>query len=226
MHAQTGADDDSERAFGADEELREVGAHCGTRRAARRDGRAVGEHDVEAGDDVLDLPVAGRELTGAAAREPAADGGERHRLWPVAGGDAVLGAELVLEHVAEGAGQHVDEHRPLVDGADTRQPGEIQQYAAECRDAGAADTAAPRGGGDRYPRVVARAEDLGDLRRGVGPHDDAGARGDAVLERPDHRERPPVAACFVDDLGGARHVRAGGREARLRACRRLRRSLP
>ena len=50
---------------------------------------AVGEHDVEALDDVLDLAVAGRELAGAAAREPAADGRQRHRLRPVPARDAV-----------------------------------------------------------------------------------------------------------------------------------------
>ena len=77
--------------------------------------RAVGEHDVEADDDVLDLAVAGRELARAPAREPAADGRERHRLRPVPAGDAVLGAQLVLEHVAERAGQHVDEQRVVVD---------------------------------------------------------------------------------------------------------------
>ena len=66
-------------------------------------------------DDVLDLAVAGRELAGAAAREPAADGRQRDRLRPVPARDAVLGAQLVLEHVAERAGLHVDEHRGVVD---------------------------------------------------------------------------------------------------------------
>ena len=45
--------------------------------------RAVGEHDVESHDDVLDLPVARGELTGAAAREPPADGRQVDRLGPV-----------------------------------------------------------------------------------------------------------------------------------------------
>ena len=40
-------------------------------------------------DDVLDLAVARRELAGAAAREPTADGRQRHRLRPVPAGDAV-----------------------------------------------------------------------------------------------------------------------------------------
>ena len=72
---------------------------------------AVGEHDVEAEHDVLDLPVAGRELAGGPAGQPPADGRQRHRLGPVAEGEPVLGAQLVLEVVAEGAGGDVDHQR-------------------------------------------------------------------------------------------------------------------
>ena len=95
-------------------------------------------------DDVFDLAVARRELTGAAAREPAADGRQRHRLRPVPARDAVLVAELVLEHVAEGAGQHVDEHRRLVDVDDALDRGEVEQHPAEHRNARAAHAAAAR----------------------------------------------------------------------------------
>ena len=88
MGAQPGAGDDAERAFRADEELREVGADRGAGAPPVWMRAAVGEHDVEPGDDVLDLAVAGRELAGAPAREPAADGRERDRLRPVPARDA------------------------------------------------------------------------------------------------------------------------------------------
>ena len=47
VRAQARADDDAERALRADEQLREVGADRGARRAAGVIERAVGEHDVE-----------------------------------------------------------------------------------------------------------------------------------------------------------------------------------
>ena len=142
-------DDDAERSLRADEQLREIGSDRGARRAAGRDDRAVGEHDVEAHDDVLDLAVAGRELAGAAAREPAADGRQRHRLRPVPARDAVLVAELVFEHVAERARQHVDEHRRVIDVDDALQRGEVEQHAAEHRNTRAAHAAPTGGGGNR-----------------------------------------------------------------------------
>ena len=80
----------------ADEELGQVGPDRGTRRAAGVDRAAVGEHDVEADDHVLDLPVAGADLARAAAREPAADGRQVDRLGPVPDRHAVLGAQRRL----------------------------------------------------------------------------------------------------------------------------------
>ncbi len=81
----------AERALGAHEELVEVGAHRGARRAAGGDLPTVGQGHVEAQHHVLDLPVAGGELAGRAAGQPAADGGQGHRLRPVAEGESVLG---------------------------------------------------------------------------------------------------------------------------------------
>ena len=110
MRAQPGANDDPERAFGPHEQLREVGADRRPRCATRVHERAFGEYDVEALDDVFDLAVAGGELAGPAAREPAADRRERDRLWPMPTRDFELIAKRVLEHVAEHAGAHVDQH--------------------------------------------------------------------------------------------------------------------
>ena len=74
--------------------------------------------DLEPDDHVLDLAVAGGELPGAAAGQPAADGRQRHRLRPVTTREAVNPAELVLEAVAEGATCHVHHERLVVDGED------------------------------------------------------------------------------------------------------------
>ena len=110
MGAQPGADHDAERAFGAEEHLGEVGADRGAGRAAGADQGSVGEHHVETLDDVLDLPVTGRHLSRAAARDPTAHRRERHRLGPVPARDAVVLAQVVLEHVAERAGAYIDQH--------------------------------------------------------------------------------------------------------------------
>ena len=131
--------------------------------------RAVGEHDVEAHDDVLDLAVTGRELAGATAREPAADGRQRHRLRPVPARDAVLVAQLVLEHVAERARLHVDEHRRVIDVDDALERGEVEQHATEHRNARAAHAAPAGGGGDRDPcRRCTRAAPPRPRRRSAG----------------------------------------------------------
>ena len=100
---------------------------------------------VEADDHVLDLAVPGRELTGAAAREPATDGRQVDRLGPVADGHAVLGAQGVLEPGAERPGAHVDDERRVVDVDDAGEAAEVEEHAAVERDARAAH-AAPAGG--------------------------------------------------------------------------------
>ena len=88
VDAQPGLGDDAERALAADEELGEVGAGGGARRrAAGADDAAVGQHDLEADDHVLDLAVAGRVLAGAAAGQPPAD--RRQRRSTAASGRAV-----------------------------------------------------------------------------------------------------------------------------------------
>ena len=113
-----------------DEELVEVGADGRPRRPAGADAATVGEGHVEAQHHVLDLPVAGRELTGRAAGQPAADRRQRDRLRPVAEGEPVRRAQLVLEVVAEGAGRHVEHQRGGVDVDDAGQPAEVEHDAA------------------------------------------------------------------------------------------------
>ena len=105
--------------------------------------RAVGEHDVEARDDVLDLPVARRQLTGAAAREPAADGRQRDRLRPVPD---------VTPCSARSSSSNTSPNVPgststIIDVVSTStmpaSRGEVEQHAAEHRHARAAHAAAP-----------------------------------------------------------------------------------
>ena len=98
-----------ERAFAPDEELRQVGTRGGPgTMTLGADDPAVGQDDLEPEHHVLDLPVAGRVLPGAAAGEPSADGGEIHRLRPMAEG--VAGAQLPerrFEVRAEHARPHI-----------------------------------------------------------------------------------------------------------------------
>ena len=197
--AQPGAGDDAERALGADEQLGEVGPDRGPR-ARRRCGstRAVGEHDVEADDDVLDLAVAGASSWPAprqASQPPTVDSVIDCGQCPTV--SAVLGAQLVLEDVAERAGQHVDdqrrrrrrrrcrsrpvqvEHDAAVAPGRSRRTRRCARPAAVTGTRGlVADARAPR-----RPR-----------RRSAGRATAAASAGDLAVERPDHRQRPPVAA--------------------------------
>ena len=106
--------DDAERALGTDEHLVEVGADRRRRRAAGADHAAVGEHDLEPDDHVLDLPVAGRVLAGAAARDPSADGGQLEALGEVADRQPMRD-ERGLEVGPERPGVDADDARGLVD---------------------------------------------------------------------------------------------------------------
>src|SRR5207247_1959915 len=73
MQPQSRAGDHAECPLATDEQLREIGPDGGARRAAGMDDAPVGERDVEADDDVLDLPVARGVLACATTREPTAD---------------------------------------------------------------------------------------------------------------------------------------------------------
>ena len=112
--------DDAERALRPDEQLGEVRPDGGGRRPARAHDGAVGQHDLETGDEVLDLAVAGGVLTRAAAGDPAADGGDLEALRVVPDAHPVVLLELVLEIRAERAGEHLDDARGRVDVADAR----------------------------------------------------------------------------------------------------------
>ena len=194
MDAQAGARDHAEGALAAHEQLGEVGPDRGARRAAGVHHPTVGEGDVEAQHHVLDLPVAGRQLARAAARQPAADGGEVDRLGPVAEGDVVIAAQRGLQGSPERTGPDIEHERGVVDVHDPGERGEVEDDAAVHRHARAAHPAAAGGRGDGYPCLVADAQHRGDAVGGGRPHH-RGRRGHLrAVALPDHRQRPPVAA--------------------------------
>ena len=117
MGAQPDAGDDAERALGAEEEAAEVGTGGRGRGDAGADDRAVGQDDLQPGDEVVDLAVAGAVLPGAAAGDPAAHGGDVEALREVPDAQTVPG-QIGLEVRTERAGQHLDQARLLVDGDD------------------------------------------------------------------------------------------------------------
>ena len=124
---------DAERALGAEEQLGEVGSDGRRRGAAGAHDLAVGEDDLEADDEVLDLAVAGGVLAGAAAGDPAADRGEVEALREVADGQAVAALQLGLEVRAERPGEDLDDPRLGVDLAEAGEAGQVEQDAAEHR---------------------------------------------------------------------------------------------
>ncbi len=107
MSSQPHRGDDAERALGTDEQLVQVGSDGRCGRPARAHDPSVGEHDLEPDDQVLDLAVTRRVLAGAAAGDPATDGGELEALREVPDAESVTG-ELGFEVGPERAGAHLD----------------------------------------------------------------------------------------------------------------------
>ena len=198
MQPQPRARDHAECPFAADEQLGEIGPDGGARCAAGMDDAPVGERDVEADDHVLDLAVARRVLARAATREPPADRRQVDRLRPVPERRSVLVAQRVLEPRAERPREDVQHERLAVDVDDAGECAQIEHDAAVHRDARATDAAAPRRRRHRDARVVAHAQHRRHLAGRCRPRHRGGARGDLSVERPDHRQGPPVAARFCD----------------------------
>ena len=177
-----------------------------------REVAAVGEDHVEALDHVLDLPVAPRQLARRPARQPPADGGQGDGLGPVAEGEAVGAAQLVLQDVAERAGPHVEDQRGGVDVDDAAQRGEVEDDPAVQRDRRPADTAAAAGRGDGDLGLVAQGEH-GPHLVGVGRAGDGGGQpGDLALGGPRHGEGPPVPAGLGQRRRLDRDLAARGRQ--------------
>jgi hypothetical protein len=127
---------------------------------------------------------------------------------------AVLGAQRVLEPRAERAREDVDDQRLVVDVDDARQPAEVEHDATVQRNARAADAAPPCRRRHWDARVVAHPQHRRYLVCRPRPRHCAGARGDLPVERPDHRQRPPVSARFRDHFGVDGHVGARRPQAR------------
>ena len=99
LQPHPGLADDAERPLGAGEEAvgRRPGARAGQ---ARRNGDAGRCHHAQALDELVDVRVAGREVSAAAGRDPAAERAELERLRVVAQREPVR-PELVLERRSE-----------------------------------------------------------------------------------------------------------------------------
>ena len=178
---------DPQRALRPDEQLVEVGADGSRRGAAGAHGAAVGEHDLEADDQVLDLPVAGRVLACAATCGPAADRGQIEALREVADAQVVTG-EFVLEVRPERAGRDLDHARLSIDAADAAEPGDVEQHSAERWNSAARDAAASGDDSQRDSLAVADRGDRGDLLR-RRRSTDRGSRGTARCPRATSGER-------------------------------------
>ena len=217
MDAQPGLGDDAQRALAPDEELGQIRAGGGARPLALGvHDAAVGQHHLEADHHVLDLPVTGRVLPRPPAGEPAADGGEIHRLGPVAERVARTDlAERGLEVGAEGAGPHVGRERCLVELAQTGQRGHVEGDAAMHGD-GAAAHPAPAGrrpSPARAPRCRRRARPRPPRWRKGGP-----PRQAVAAPRP----RPPTRWRVATSRGPPRpwHRRRSPPSPRWRRCAR------
>ena len=217
-----------------DEELGQVGpgGGAGTVALGVHDA-AVGQHHLEPDDHVLDLPVAGRVLAGAAAGEPAADRREVHRLGPVA---ERCSRRPTVPRASSRSGPNVPARTSAVSEVSstrdqTVEPGQVEGDAAVHRDGAAADAAAAGGSGHRHDGLVAGGQHGGDLVGRGRPHHDGGALrhgalggpadGDAATSRGRPRPGPrrrcstvaPLAARRSSSVarGRRRWPRRGGR---------------
>ncbi len=200
---QAGGRDDAERALRADEELGEVRAHRLAGLAAREDPPAVGEHHVEADHDVLDLAVAGRVLAGAAARQPATHGGQRHRLGPVA--DRVTRGRAGARPRSGRRTSRPGRRRSSDASSTSTMPDRPHMSRTTPPNTGTAlpHTPGPPGGrGQRDSGLVADRRDRGDLVGVGGPCHDSGA-----LRRP--LPRWPTSSPAATSHGSPRPVAAG-----------------
>ncbi len=148
--AQPDRGDHAERALAADEHLGEVGSDRRPGRSTGADHRAVGQHDLETDDHVLDLAVAGAVLAGAAAGHPAPDGGDVEALREVADGEAVLRWQLAFEIGPERAGQHLDDAAHVASTDTMPCSREVEHHPTEQRARSAAHAAAATGRRDRH----------------------------------------------------------------------------
>ena len=122
--------DHAERALGTEEELGEIGPDRGGRSTAGAYGRPVGEHDLEADDEVLDLAERVEVLAGASAGHPSAHGREVEALREVPDAEPVALLQLGLQVRSDAPGEDLDDARDRVHLADSRQVGEVDEHAA------------------------------------------------------------------------------------------------
>ena len=199
----------AQSAFGADEQLREVGAGGRTRPApAGVDGGAVGQDHLEAAHHVLDLPVAGRVLARTPTRQPSAHGRQVHGLGPVPERHPVSCAARLRDRARTFPGAPRPDSEVSSMSVDARQPAHVEGHATEGGDARTAHARTPRHGRDRHPGVVTGAHHAGHLGRG-------GRDGTPPPAEPARHRRWPNGWPVATNLGPPRR---GTR----RRCRRAR----
>ena len=209
--------DDREGALRAEDQLGEIGTGGGRRCTTGADDGAVGQHGLEADDHVFDLAVAGRVLTGASGRDPAADGGQVEALREVADRQTVLVLERAFEVGSERAGPDLDDAGDLVDDFDA---GECRGVEHDTAEHGIAAPHTPL----RPPATVSGIRAMLQARATAatcsvvgGSNDHIGQLRDLAGQRPVQGERPPVTARFgdlilvADDLADRRAARRGSR---------------
>ena len=217
VDAKAGLSDDAQRALAADEELGQVRSRGGTGPLALgAHDAAVRQDHLESDDHVLDLPVTGRVLPGAAAGQPAADGREVHGLGPVAEGVALTDlAEGGLEIRTECSGSHVGGQGHLIHLAQTGDPGHVQGNAAVHGYGAPAHAAAAGRGGHGHERLVTDGEHARQpLRSRRGGPPPPGVVG----RRPRRPSQWRVATSLARPRPGRR--RRPGRSHRWRRCAR------
>ena len=111
----------------------EIGPHRRCRSVTGVQHRAVGQHDLEADDHLVDLAVARAVLPGAPAGHPSTDGGDVEALRKVADGHRAPLAQFGLEVGPERARPDLDHTRHGVDVDDALHRREIEHHATERR---------------------------------------------------------------------------------------------
>ena len=183
---------------------------CGRRRARRR-GRRPCPRSSRSGWSSWPAP---RHASQPPTVDRSIDWGQCPSVTPCSA------RSVVLEQVPNVPARTSSTSDVVVDVDDPGERGEVEHHAAVHGHARAAHAAAPGGRGDRDPRLVARRAAPRRPRRPTAGRDDRRGRRDrGAVERPDHRQRPPVAARLA--IGDA-SVATSAQASRSRASTRRR----
>ncbi len=193
--------DDPEGPLGAEKDLAQIRTRRGTgRRKATQDPPAR-QNDLEGEYEVLDVPVAGRELSRGTRGHPTADGGDVDRLGEMAEREAPL-TEQPLALAAGKSRLHAGGGRLVVDLEQRGHPRQVHHQGLRTGPHAATHARTQAIGDDR------NAFGVGDLQN--GGHLLGGLRKDHCWRR-----RWRVTGHFVDRFEGPVVVRMGLRGLRI-----------